>query len=128
MILLCLKNFLHLFKVKTLKKFNLVYLIILNSMNTIKTFDYKCTFTLIPLIKQNSEKNLFTYLTTNSFHLYDIPSFTINCDVERHIRLLVWLGIEDICIHTPYYENIEGWAYSLHLLFSGQYALTYNKK
>lgn len=95
---------------------------------TIKTFDYKCTFTIVPLIKENSKNknrdNIFTFLSTNSFHLYDIPEI-INSDINRHIRLLIFMGITDICIHTTTYENKEGWAYNLHLLFNGYYYTEY---
>ena len=84
-------------------------------MYKIKTRD--CNFTLVPLkyIHQNNY--------TSIGQVYDVNRHT-----ERLIRLLIFQGIKDITIHTDTYENKEGWAYTLHLLFNGLYATEFTPK
>lgn len=48
-------------------------------------------------------------------HVFD----TVNeIDCMRIIRLLIFCGYKEICIHTKTHENWEGWAYALHKLYN----------
>ncbi len=88
-------------------------------MEVIKTL-FGCDFYLAPL-------ESFSCLSRETVHVYDIYKGT-NQELLRRIRILKFLNYTDFIIHTNNFENIQGWAYELHLLYDGPYAMNFNNK
>jgi hypothetical protein len=76
-----------------------------------------CRFHIVPL------KYVYKNGYTSIHHIYDVTRHT-----ERLIRLLIWNDVKEITVHTDTYENKEGWAYSLILLFNGVYAVEFTPR